>query len=120
MSAFIKGFGQALGEGLSQGIAIGILYILLIFLIIIIVSSLLGFLFLILAIIFYKKRKRKLFLTFGIISDLFLSFIIAIFSSAIWKGNATLPLLVGICVFILGIALTIKFYKKIALSSAGK
>lgn len=73
-----------------------------------------GCLFLILAAVFYRKRKIKLFLVFGFLSNLFLSLpIAAILDDVFDINNRTAFLFLWAILFIVGMAVLFGFYRKV-------
>ena len=106
-------FGEAFGNALAETAGAVVLSVILVVFAILAAALLFGGLFLTLAIIFYKKRKRKTFLLFGVLSSFFLSVIAAIPLSGLWGGGATPFFFSALGAFVFGVALVIRFYRKI-------
>lgn len=117
METFVEGFASAVGQGFAQGIAAGLLYVLLIALAILAASFLLGGLFALFSIVAYYKRKPKLFLTFAIISDFFLSLLGGILLSAWFAGSPAGVMVLAPLLFIGGIVLSVMKFRALARKS---
>lgn len=103
----------AVGSGFAIGIGTAIVKVVLIFLFVFLAVAVLGILFLILAAVFYKKRKKKLFLIFGILSSLSLSLISSVIISSKLGQNFSLVVIIAPIFFILGLWIVFKKYKNL-------
>ena len=113
MDKVIQAFGESFGIALGESLGTVLVKIILAAIIAILISGLAGLIFLILAIIFYKKRRKALFLTFGTLASLFLSVIVSILIISKFFGDGQAFLLGILIFFVFGEVLTIIFYKKL-------
>ena len=108
MGTFSQSFGEALGPAIG-GIVV---YLLLALFALLAAAVLFGGIFLALAIFFYKKKKKKTFFVFGILSDLFLSLLLSLIANGVMDGNGGTLLAAWAVFFVVGLFLTIGFYRR--------
>ncbi len=113
MTEIIKGIGGALGEGLAVSLGKTVVFVVVAFLFFILASFIFGFLFLGLSVWFYKSRKPKLFLFFGILSAISISLFSSILLSSALASDLTLAVVLLPIFLIFGVSVVIKQYKKI-------
>ena len=105
-------FSQSFGEAFGQTVGTLVVYVLLILFALLAATVIFGGVFLALAIVFYKKKKRKTFLVFGILSDVFLSLLASLLANGVFHGNGGTIVLAWALFFIAGFVLVIRYYKK--------
>ncbi|MBI1998729.1 MAG: hypothetical protein HYS73_00120 [Parcubacteria group bacterium] len=108
MSTFSQSFGDALGPAIGTLVV----YILLAALAVFAAIVVFGGIFLALAVIFYKKKRKKTFLVFAFLSDVFLSLLAALIARGISGGTGGMMVAAWAVFFLVGLFLTIRYYKK--------
>ncbi|OGZ10457.1 MAG: hypothetical protein A3D67_03620 [Candidatus Lloydbacteria bacterium RIFCSPHIGHO2_02_FULL_51_22] len=112
MNNVIAQFGRAFGESLSQTIGALVVSLIVILFLTLLASIVFGGLFLFLAILCYKKRKRKWLLFFGGMSVFFLSFLFGLVISGSFHVGGGGFLVAWVLAFFAGIALLVKYYRR--------
>ena len=103
----------AVGSGFATGLGTALVKIILIFIFIFLGVAVFGILFLILASVFYKKKKKKPFLFFSVLSSISLSLVSSIIISSKLVHNLSLAVVLAPVFFILGLWITLRKYKNL-------
>lgn len=116
MNQVVGGFARAFGSGLAIGLGKAIALIIVIAALIFVAILILGIIGFIMAIIFYRKKRKIAFLVSSIISLLSISLIAGIILSSNISHDASLVPILTPILFLVGLIIIIKKYKKLGAS----
>ena len=108
-------FGQAFGKALSQSIGLVLVKVIMAFILAFIIIIIFGIISFGAAFYFYKKRKPKAFMFFGLLSNLGFSIALAIILSSKLTSSFSLFMPLAPTLFIIGIILVVRQYQKLIL-----
>jgi len=107
-----QSFTKSFSDNLGQAIGPIVVMVILAFLALIAAIVIFGICFLVFSFIFYKKKKIKSFLVFGIIGSFFSSIGLSLVLSSIFFHNSSNVKFIMPVIFIVGVLIVVKFFKK--------